>query len=55
MLIVNHMKVYETAFEAKKSIGVWRQKYNQERRHYSLNCRAPDAAYCSGKLPRQAT
>ena len=49
-----YLKAYETAFEAKKSIGVWLQEYNQERWHYGLNRRTPDAVYFSSSLPRQA-
>ena len=40
-----YLKAYESAADAKRSIGEYLRYFNEERRHSSLGRRIPDAVF----------
>jgi len=47
-----YLKAYEPVAEARKSLGVYFEFYNGERRHQSLEWQTPDTVYnqCTARM-----
>jgi len=49
-----YLKAYESVADARRSIGIYLQFFNQGRKHQSLGERTPDEVYYENQIPARA-